>query len=569
VITDTAATPRSRRRLSSRQKTWIVVGVIALGFLLPLPGLLRSQGPPMEEGFMLVFPERFLHGDFPNRDFLHLYGPGSVWFLAGVFKVFGVSLTAERLVALLQQVGVVAGVYVLARFWGRRVALACALVSLVITIPPIHLTALAWVGAVALALLGLALAVESLRSTDERRAWRFALGGGVLFGLALLYRLDLVLAVGLAGVMLVRWLPARNRRALLGGFAIGLSPYLVHLATAGIGNTIRGMILDPVIYLRGGRRLPVPPPWDHLDGFLQKVGAIDRLSWPVPSLTTAQQLFVWFFFLLGSVAFLVVVGIWCYRREPATIRSRTLLAVALLSVGLLPQAVQRVDSAHFAWVSCVPVAFLPVALFEVLRRRAPRLSPGRRSLVAGGAVALFVVLVIPFFTARTYVEYSLESFGIDRVAHKIEHEGRVFYYGRKDAADAANEMLPVADRISRDGDRLFVGPTDLRKTPYSDAYLYYMLPDLDPATYFIEMDPGVANREGSRMTDDLRSADIAILSAVWNDWDEPNDARKFGPDEPNRVIDREFCLVGKYGEDDLYELYEKCDRSDGSRSGVR
>jgi len=145
---------RRRRRLTARQRNAIVFGIIGLAFLIPLRGLLRSQGPPMEEGFMLVFPERLLHGDLPNRDFLHLYGPGSLWALAGVYKVFGTSLTAERLVALLQQIGVVMGVYALARHWGRTVALPCALISLVIIVPPIGLTALGWVGGVALALPG-------------------------------------------------------------------------------------------------------------------------------------------------------------------------------------------------------------------------------------------------------------------------------------------------------------------------------------------------------------------------------------------------------------------------------
>jgi hypothetical protein len=37
-----------------------------------------------------------LHGTIPNRNFLHLYGPGSLWALAGAFKVFGVSLLTER-----------------------------------------------------------------------------------------------------------------------------------------------------------------------------------------------------------------------------------------------------------------------------------------------------------------------------------------------------------------------------------------------------------------------------------------------------------------------------------------
>jgi hypothetical protein len=40
--------------------------------------------------------------------------------------------------------------------------------------------------------------------------------------------------------------------------------------------------------------------------------------------------------------------------------------------------------------------------------------------------------------------------------------------------------LAAAARISRPGQRLFVGPGNLRKTPYSDAYLYYELGDLVP-----------------------------------------------------------------------------------------
>ena len=62
---------------------------------------------------MLVFPELVLHGAIPNRDFLHLYGPGSLWALAGAFKVFGVSLLTERLFGLGQQLAIVFGIYAL------------------------------------------------------------------------------------------------------------------------------------------------------------------------------------------------------------------------------------------------------------------------------------------------------------------------------------------------------------------------------------------------------------------------------------------------------------------------
>src|SRR5207248_9488571 len=145
-----ASEPAVLRTTTPRSRRWtreaIGVGIVALVLAVPLRGLLRAPGPPMEEGFMLVFPERVLKGDIPNRDFLHLYGPGSLWALAGAFKVFGVSLLTERVFALFQQLAIVAGVYLLARRWNRTLATVGAVVSALIIIP-FGSTALVCVGA--------------------------------------------------------------------------------------------------------------------------------------------------------------------------------------------------------------------------------------------------------------------------------------------------------------------------------------------------------------------------------------------------------------------------------------
>ena len=108
-------------------------------------------------------------------------------------------------------------------------------------------------------------------------------------------------------------------------------------------------------------------------------------------------------------------------------------------------------------------------------------------------------------------------------------------------------MVPDIERVFSPGDRLFVGTSDLRKTPYSDAFLYHLFPELDPATRYIEMDPGVANEEGSGLAEDLASADVAVLSRIWNDWNEPNDSRVVGSDESNRVLEDQFRLERAYG----------------------
>ena len=70
--------------------------------------------------------------------------------------------------------------------------------ALVIIIGPIGLTALAWNGAVALGVCGLALGLAGRRRAEAgetRSADRRLLGAGLLAGLALLFRPDLVVAV--------------------------------------------------------------------------------------------------------------------------------------------------------------------------------------------------------------------------------------------------------------------------------------------------------------------------------------------------------------------------------------
>lgn len=551
----TVVSPVEPNARTGRSREVIALAVVALVIAVPLRGLLRAPGPPMEEGFMLVFPERVLKGDIPNLDFLHLYGPGSVWALAGAFKVFGVSLLTERIFGLFQQLAIIFGIYLLARRWNRILAVAGA-VSSALIIVPFGLTALAWIGAVGLGLLGLTAGLEARARPDERVARRFATASGVLLGLAVLFRLDLVLAVGLSIVTLVWGLDRVRRKRLLVGFGVGVAPYLIHIATAGLGNVVQGMVIDPVFNLRGGRSLPVPPSWSHYDGFLQRAGALQQLSWPLPDASGPQQLFIWFFLLIAVVVFLLVQAWRLMRADPASLRARTLLVVALYSAGILPQALQRVDSAHFAWVGCVPFGFLPVALFELARRRLPRVR--ETSLVIGASVTALavIVFVIPAYTLTRYTDYALQTFGVHRHSYRIEHDGRIFYYGKQDRAAAANLVIAEAAKISRPGQKLFVGPVNLRKTPYSDAYLYYMLPKLNPGTYYIEMDPGMANTEDSGLDKELASSDIAILDRIWANWDEPNDARKVGSDKAEKVLAQRFCRVGSYL--DLYELYQRC-----------
>ncbi|HYI61003.1 MAG TPA: hypothetical protein VEW93_04275 [Acidimicrobiales bacterium] len=583
---DLASTPLARPRGALRADVrrgwrWLVAGwrgtalgvaVVAVAVALPLPTLFHYQGPPMEEGFMLVFPERVLAGDLPNRDFLHLYGPGSLWALAAWFKVAGTTLAAERVYGLAQHLGIIFGLFALALPWGRRVATVCGLLGVLLVITPIGLTALAWNGAVALAVIGSALALRGARHLDEARPGaRWWLGaGGVVLGAALLFRPDLVVGVALA-LAALGW--RRWSRALVApvaaGLALGVAPVLVHLATAGVGPSFEGMFLQPVFELRGGRTLPIPPAWDRADGALQAVAQLRTPPWPFPMFGPWPQVTLWFWALPLAAVALLATGVVAVRREGGSHRSRILVVVGALGVGLLPQALQRPDTTHLAWVSCVSLVFLPVAVVqwgewwsERRRRRAgtvagrARLHPGVVRTATALLPLLLVIAVIPAYTARTWVDLTRQNLEGEYFGWAVRNGDRTFYLGSPDIAASAQAVVDELRPRLRPGERLLVGTADLRKTPYSDAYFYFLFPQATPGTRYIEMDPGIANAPDSGLAREVATSDWLILSHAWDAWSEPNDSREVGSDAPNQVVRDHFCPVGDQGPS--YQLWRRC-----------
>jgi len=522
---------------------WACLAIVAVVLLLPLAGLLRYQGPPMEEGFMLTFPERILRGDYPHRDFLHLYGPGSLWVLAGVYKVFGVDLTVERLFGLLQHALVAYGLFAVLRPWGRRVATAGAVVSVVVLIGPLGLSAMAWNGALALGVWGVAVGGWALRSDDDRRARRLAAASGLLFAGALLYRPDMVLAVGLAFGALCLGLGAARRRPMVLGLLGGLLLYVPHLLLAGPAAAFRGMFLEPVFELRAGRALPVPPSWGTTDGFLQKAGELRVTGWPFPMLPVPNQIFLWFVLVPVSCGLVLWVGWRLRRTEPGSVRATSYWPAALFGAALVQQAVQRPDTAHLSWVTGITFPLCVAAVSWLVARAWPRLDDGRAQLAGIGSVAVVLLVVVPFYPVRTYVDLVGQTFGHNRFGYPVTHDGRTFYFGSRNGADDAQQVVDALAAASRPGERLVVGTADLSRTNYSDAFFYYLFPELEPGTRYIEMDPVLADGPDSALAAELRRNDWLILSSAWKDWTEPNESANGRSQAANRVVATEYCPV--------------------------
>jgi hypothetical protein len=531
---------------------WIIVAVAVVAYLLPLRALLHSPGAAMEEGFMLVFPDRVLHGAVPNKDFLYLYGPGSLWMLASIYKVFGTHIVVERLAGLTQLVGMAVGVGLLVRWWGRWVAVAAVLLNVMLVMPSLQLIAIPWTGAAALALLALVALLQARAAADnpagahKLSAGTWAIAGGVLAGFAMLFRIDVGLALALGGAAALWGLPRRVVLRALIGTGIGLAPYVVHLAMAGPNTVLHGMLIDPIIHLRAARHLDLPPDPNHLVGVARVIAAFDP-SWPFPRLMPAQQLFVWFLLLAVLTVGLVGFGAWRVRRDPHALRPRVLLAGALFGLGIFPQALQRADSAHLAWVSGTVIVLVPAALAELSSVYRPAWKLSRVGLGAGAGVIVAVSLLFPTYTARRYVGAVQDSIHLPK-SITISNEGRSWYVGDDPAfAHSLQALLAAVAHDVKPGSRVIVGNTDMRRVPYNDTFLYYLLPDYTPGTASMEFEPGLTNRRGTTLTGEMQRADAFIASDRWLSWNEPNDSMKPGDPGPANVLHRDFCPKEDFG----------------------
>ncbi len=183
-------------------------------------------------------------------------------------------------------------------------------------------------------------------------------------------------------------------------------------------------------------------------------------------------------------------------------------------------------------------------------------------MAATALMATVMFVLCPFYTYRSYLLHSRVSVGNLPAPFKIERNGHRFWVGDPAVSSAIGEMIPDLEALSQPGDRLFVGPGDLSRTVYADTYVYWLFPELVPATYFIEMDPGLADAEGSGMAADIASADFEVLTNTWTGWSEPNGSADFGSPEHSQAVADNFCLVGNY-DTNLVLLFVRCDGGGG------
>jgi hypothetical protein len=462
----------------------VVVVTLATGaWFYPWPSLTQ------DETLLLVYPDLVNRGRWPNRDFFTPYGPGTFWPLSALYRVGGgPSVLLERTAGLTYHVLIALAVWMLARRRGQGIAVFAGCAAGCIA-SGLQLVAYAW-------LLAICCLLWAVVAGSHRR---YA-ASGALFSLACTVRPDMLVVAAVVGLCLV-WGQGIARR-FMAGAALGLLPLILHVSVVGTAL---------------GRNV-----------FLDRVGLGTRLPLSSRALDLQLALVV----ITACSLLLVVVAL---RR-----RDRLDTAVALLSMGILPQAIQRLDRVHLLFVAVAVVPLGLAVLLDVIRRRLNVEVPG---LGARGLVAVSVIVAL--------LGGGLAWTGPS--GYPVRVGDRTMYAASSSVAAQLAQVGGVLRELQPTDGSILVGTTDNSRFGITPTYLYFLIPDRVPDAYYLEMAPGVSEREGSRLLGDFRGARTLVL------W--PADAafsRRLYPYLPpgstrvNEYVRKHFSLVDTVSGFEIY-----------------
>ena len=342
-----------------------------------------------------------------------------------------------------------------------------------------------------------------------------------------------------ASLGVVLWhLGGRDRRRLVVASLVGVSPYLVHLATAGPGQR-RARDGDRAGVRPAGRPGPAPAAQRAPTSTASSSGPAPSTSrpWPFPSPTGPRPAQPLARSLLGG-------GVraprsWAGWRAHRDGRTR-LLVMAAFAAGLVPQALQRADSTHLAWVSCVtlgasspprsrarPGDRLPERLRTVARRRPPARAPRWPSSRTSPRAPTPRPSGQTFGYRRNALSHGARG---PRVPLRPPRRGR----GRQRAPPGRRRDHRAGRPTSSSA------PATCARRPYSEAFLYYLLPDLDPGDPLHRDGPGRGQRRPTRAWPTSCAAADVVDPARRSATTGTSRTTPLvdGPDEPNQVLAR-------------------------------
>jgi hypothetical protein len=455
---------------------------------------------PNDEGLMLQAAARIADGQVPYRDFWWFYPPGQPYLLAALWKLFGPSLVAWRIVRVLCDAAVALLAWALARRGGasERLALAAWLVAaLAMAYPsgphPFPPT--------------LAMCLGALLLMDRRPAL-----AGALAGVAAFWRIEFAAYLAL-GVLLGYALRPGSRRERVRpalrfagcAAAVVVVLYLPVIAAAGLGDSFDLLVRYPLEDFSEYQSLPFP--FDY-DGALNTSSIGGFLSDSAESLLLFYLPLALVVGLLGSLAALAL------RFDR---RRWWQFGAAVFTVGMAHYLITRPDVFHTA-----PLAVMVAVLgsWAIAERREPARVDLLRA-AATGTVAFALVYAAVEGLDRRWLELRA-----DRVPLHLPAADGVRV--RADSREPLEQAVKFVRRRTRPDEPIYVA-TRRSDLVTAGAPLLYVLADRPNPTRYDIAAPGVVTTAPVQreIVRDLQRGNVRTVIR----WTDPASAAP----EPNKA----------------------------------
>ena len=506
-----------------RAPAFLVDGLIALYAIVLAGFTIRLGYNPHDEGLMLQAGARIVSGEWPYRDFWMNYPPGQALLLAALQEIFGLTLMAWRVLAVLTNAAIAVLVYRLARRRaGEWYAVAAAVVvGAVLAYPlvpePNH--------------SALALALGALAAARRRPTL-----AGFLAGLTVLFRIELGVAAIVAVVLSTP--PGRRRRTLITAVVIAvisLAPFVIAAPGAMWHDTVG------FYSIQGMQRLPFPlhynQGWTHIRNVLAFYGPLFLVVGLALSVLTLLTRFARESPRRGRG-----FGRWIdeearelVRRRPeeSTLEVWALLPLLVVGLGYL---VARADAAHTDQLGAV----LP--LFAVW------LLPGARPRILQASLVIALVLIGLY--GLQWREHALVQYksGVPVPGPA----GGGVETSPSDAHALAGVRAELA-KLIRPGAPVFVANPRFDLVTIGDPALYTIVGHPNPTRYDV-MQPGLVTtvpvqREMIRSLQTSRTRVVIRWLDPLADRPQPDGGgRSSGVNILGRYIATHYRPVGRYGQ---------------------
>ncbi|WP_417386429.1 hypothetical protein [Gimesia sp.] len=532
---------------NNKKQTMLLSGVVVFlfAFIYLLPTITTLGVVDMyDEGLQLSGAQRVLAGDMPYHDFYCIYGPGTFYWLAALFKVFGDQLIVSRLndAVICALSGTM--IFTICRIFG--LAKRWSLIAPLVYLAALDGSPLKMISPALMLILAAGLRLSADVSQNRRPYLP-----GILLGLSAVFRHDFGVYGFVASVLVIAC-PRENSQgiqerfrsfvSLLTGFIFVAGAIYGALLTVGFHSVFENLVIYPAMALTS-RVLPYPVDLvvTHTRGIVSLLFSNNILMGCAYALFMISQLLVF----IAPILTLFLVAPLAKRKQRGELfrnnQQKTLfLFLIALSILFIPYGFNRCDFWHLfpVFVVSLPIWVILIHFYiSCFRKAASLLRP---------IMYLFISFFILDLTGTFVINVVNYQKGLPV---KIDRaQGMIF-----NPENEINGLVALVHELENDKQQspIFVGSPRHDKV-FINAIMIYFLSGRRSGTFYHHLDPGVTTTRSvqQKIIKDLESNQVDTV-VLWNRKfvEEPNQSKESsGVTRLDEFIDRNFKHSKKIGE---------------------